>query len=119
MSYFLIIKTGGSIDTREFPARLLERWPMALLEEVRNPKISDSLEFELPMRLTLYGALDRQGRGVTFHGGLQDSAEFAHWCRSLIASSEEVVFCDESMGLNFVLEPDTSPADIAQSMRSS
>jgi hypothetical protein len=114
MNYFIIIKSAGSIDTREFPTRLRERWPMARLEEVRNPKISDVLEFELPMSSTLYGSLDRQGKGVTFLGGLEDSAEFARWCRSLIPSSEEVAFCDESMSMDFLLKPSMTPADIVR-----
>ncbi len=119
MSFFVIIKTGWALETQEFLTRLLERWPMAQIEEVRDPKISDSVEFELSMRSTLYGSLDRQGKGVTFHGGLEDSAEFVHWCRSLIPPDEDVIVCDESMGIDFVLASDMTPAEIIQAMRTS
>jgi hypothetical protein len=121
MSYFIIIKTAGALPTQDFSNQLLARWPRARIEKVQNPKLSDLLEFELPMpQHVLYGALDRDGKGVTFQSGsFRDCAEFAQWCRSLIPPSEEVVFCDESMGIDFILEPSMTPEEIVQAVCSS
>jgi hypothetical protein len=121
MSYFIIIKTDWVLNAREFSERLLARWPTAQIEEeLPKTKYSDLLEFEFPMeKSTLYGSLNQKGNAVIFHGGLQDCAEFTQWCRSLIPPSERVVFCDESMSINFSLAPDMTPEEIIQAVRSS
>ncbi len=91
------------------------------MEEVQQKtKYSDLLEFEFPMeKSTLYGSLNRKCNAVILHAGLQDCAEFTQWCRSLIPPSERVVFCDESMSINFVLAPGMSSVEIIQSMSAS
>lgn len=118
MSYFVIIKTGWVFEPRRFSEQLLARWSIAKLkEEPPNKKYSDLLEFEFPMeKTTLYGSLNRKCDAVIFHAGLQDCAEFIQWCRSLIPPSETVIFCDETMIINFVLEPGMTSAEIVQAM---
>lgn len=69
-------------------------------------------------RSVLYGSVDLSGKGLTIDSGaLEDCAEFACWCRALIPPSERVIFCHESMAIDFVLEPSMTPAEIAQAMR--
>jgi hypothetical protein len=121
MSYFIIIKTDWVFNAPGFSEQLLARWPTARIEEVKpKTKYSHLLEFEFPMeKSTLYGSLNQECTAVIFHAGLQDSAEFARWCRTLISPGEEVVFCDDSMSIDFVLAPDMTPFEIIQAMRSS
>jgi hypothetical protein len=120
MSYLIIVKTKWSFNGREFPERLLARWPMAQVAELPETKYNELLEFELPMgKSTLYGSLNRKCNSVIFQGGLQDCAEFARWCRSLVPPSEEVVFCDESMSIHFILKPGMTPAEIIRVMTGS
>lgn len=121
MNYFIIIKTDWVFNAREFSQQLLARWPEARIkEEQPRTKYSDLLEFEFSMeKSTLYGSLNQERNAVIFLAGRQDSAKFTHWCRSLIPSSETVIFCDESMSINFVLEPGMTPVEIVQAMRAS
>ncbi|WP_257455013.1 hypothetical protein [Archangium lipolyticum] len=120
MNYFIIVKTGWVFTAQEFSKQLRDRWPVSLIKEVQDPRDSEALEFELPMENSkIYGSLNRKGNAVIFIGSLQDCAEFTQWCRSFIPPSEEVVFCDESMSINFELAAGMSPADIVQAMRAS
>jgi hypothetical protein len=121
VSYFIIIKTDWVFNAREFSERLLAHWPTAQIEEIHpKTKYDDLLEFEFPMEeATLYGSLNQERNAVIFHAGLQDGAEFVRWCRSLIPADESVIVCDESMGSNFALVSEMTPAEIIQAMRSS
>lgn len=121
MSYFIILKTDWVFNVREFSRQLLTRWPAARMKEVQpTTKYSDLLEFEFPMeKSTLYGSLNQERNGVIFHAGLQDSAKFTQWCRSLIPPSETVIFCDETTIINFILAPGMTPAEIVQAMSDS
>ncbi|MFL5353873.1 hypothetical protein [Archangium sp.] len=118
MSYFIILKTDWVFNAREFSRQLLMRWPAARMKEVRpTTKYSDLLEFEFAMEeSTLYGSLNWECNAVIFHARLQDSATFTQWCRLLIPLSEMVIFCDETMSINFVLEPGMTPVEIVQAM---
>ncbi|HYO56808.1 hypothetical protein [Archangium sp.] len=65
----------------------------------------------------LYGSIAQSGKGLSIDGGaLEDCAEFAYWCRAFIPPSEKVVFCHDSMGMYFVLEPSMTPEEIMQAM---
>ncbi|PTL81805.1 hypothetical protein [Vitiosangium sp. GDMCC 1.1324] len=120
MNYFIIVKTGWTFAAQEFSAQLRERWPIAQIDEIQDPDDSEVLEFKLPMEKSrIYGSLNREGNAVIFVGGFQDCSRFAQWCRSLIPPTEKVVFCDESMSINFVLEPSMTPEEIVQAARSS
>ena len=78
-------------------------------------------DFDFPMeRSVLYGSIARSGKCVTIDSGaIEDCAEFACWCRALIPPSEKVVFCHDSMCINFILEPGMSPEEVAQTINSS
>lgn len=121
MSYFIILKTDWVFNAREFSRQLLTRWSAARMREVQpTTKYSDLLEFEFAMeKSTLYGSLNQERNAVIFQAGLHDSAKFIQWCRALIPSSETVVFCDETMIINFVLEPGMTPAEIIHAMSDS
>lgn len=121
MSYFIILKTDWVFNARELSRQLLTRWPAARVKEVQpTTKYSDLLEFEFPMeKSTLYGSLNQERNAVIFHAGLQDSAKFTQWCRSLIPPSEKIIFCDETMSINFVLEPGMTPVEIVREMSAS
>jgi hypothetical protein len=120
MSYFIINKTSWRFSAQEFSERVSAQWPRAQVTKLPDAKYNDALEFEFPMsESTLYGSLNRKCNAVSFHVGLRDCAEFARWCRSLIPPSEEVIFCDESMSINFVLRPDMVPAEIVQAIEDS
>ena len=120
MNYYIIVKTGWIFAAQEFSAQLRERWPMIRIEELQDPSDSDILEFELPMEKSkIHGSLNREGSAIIFIGGFQDCSRFAQWCRSLIPPAEKVIFCDESMSINFVLELSMTPEEIAQAARSS
>ncbi len=117
MDYLVIIKTGWVFSAQEFKDHVLRRWPTARIEEVQNPSSNDVLEFDVPkVRRGLHGSLSRDGNAVIFSGELEDCAEFAQWCRSLVPVSEEVLFCDEAMNTSLRLEPGTTPRDIFQSV---
>lgn len=120
MNYFIIVKTEWSFAAEEFSMQLRERWPLVRLKEIQDPNDSESLEFVVPMENSkIYGSLTRKGNAVIFVGGFQDCSRFAQWCRSLIPPDEKVVFCDESMSINFVLGPSMTPEEIVQAARSS
>lgn len=115
MDYLVIVKTGWAFSAHDFKSELLRRWPTVRIEEVRSPRSNDVLEFEVPKaRRGLYGSLTRDGEAIIFSGELDDCAEFAQWCRSLIPADQEVLFCDEAMNTSLLLEPSTAPADIVQ-----
>jgi hypothetical protein len=70
-------------------------------------------------RSVLYGSIAQSGEGVTIDSGaLRDCAEFICWCRALIPASEKVIFCDESMAINFILGPSVTAEEIVQAMGS-
>lgn len=117
MDYLVIVKTEWVFSADEFKSRLLQRWPSVRIEEVRNPSSNDVLEFEVPKtRRGLYGSLVRDGNAVIFSGELEDCAEFAQWCRSLIPADQEVLFGDEAMNTNLILEPGTTSEEIFQAV---
>jgi hypothetical protein len=121
MRYYVVITTGWTLSAVAFLDRLRLRWPLVQIEEPRVFRLNTFQEFEFPMeRSVLYGSVAKSGEAVTIDSGaLEDCAEFACWCRALIPPSEKVVFCHDSMCINFMLEPNMTLADIAQAMRSS
>lgn len=120
MNYYAIIKTDWSLGQEHFSRELLARWPTAKLRELVNPRRSDVLEFELPTaRPELLGSLNRRGNAVIFSGNLEDCAEFALWCRSIVPSSEPMLFCDEAMNASLPLEVATTREDILRVFRGS
>lgn len=117
MDYLVIVRTDWKFSAQEFKKQFLGRWPTVRLKEISDPKDNDIFGFQFPMkRMLLHGSLTRDGKAVIFSGELEDCAEFAYWCRSLIPASEEVLFCDEAMNASFPLRPDTTPADIFQAV---
>ncbi|HYO70688.1 MAG TPA: hypothetical protein VEU33_31875 [Archangium sp.] len=117
MDYLVIVRTSWVFPADEFKSQLLQRWPTVRLEEVRSPEDNDVLAFEVPKaRRGLHGSLTRDGKAVIFSGELEDCAEFAQWCRSLIPVDQEVLFGDEAMNTSLILEPDTTPAEIFQAV---
>ena len=119
MNYFIIIKTEWAFAAQEFSTQLRERWPMVRIKDFQDLHDSESMEFELPMEKSkIHGSLNREGNAVIFIGVFQDCSRFAQWCRSLIPSTEKVIFCDESMSINFVLRPSMTPEEIIQAARS-
>ncbi|WPB75701.1 hypothetical protein KYC5002_42740 [Archangium violaceum] len=117
MDYLVIVRTGWVFPADEFKRQLFQRWPAVRLEEIRNPDDNDALTFEIPKtRRGLHGALSRDGKAVVFSGELEDCAEFAQWCRSLIAADQEVLFCDEAMNTSLILELGMAPEAIVQAV---
>lgn len=117
MDYLVIVRTGWVFLADEFRSHLHQWWPTVRLEEIRNPEDNDVLAFEVPKeRRWLYGSLSRDGNAVIFSGELEDCAEFAQWCRSLIPVDQEVLFCDEAMNTSLILEPGTTPEKIFQAV---
>ncbi len=117
MDYLVIVRTGWVFPADGFKSQLLQRWPTVRLEDIRNPEDNDVLAFEVPKaKRGLYGSLTRDGKAVIFSGELEDCAEFAQWCRSLIAADQEVLFCDEAMNTSLILEPGMAPEEIVQAV---
>jgi hypothetical protein len=115
MNYFFITQRPGLVPTQQFLALLRSRWPQATVEEVRNPQDSHALEFNIAMAHSrVYGSLNRGGDSVVFVGDIQDCAEFALWCRSILPAAETATFCDESMSGSLELDASTTLADILQ-----
>lgn len=120
MNYFIIVKTGWSFAAEYLSTQLREQWPMARIGEIQDPDDSEVLEFVVPMDSSkIHGSLNRQGNAVIFIGRFQDCSRFAQWCRSLIPPGEKVVFCDESVSINFILGPNMTPEEIHQATCSS
>jgi hypothetical protein len=118
MNYYAIIKTDWSLGQEYFSRELLARWPTAKVRELVNPRRSDVLEFELPtVQPELLGSLNRRGNAVIFSGNLEDCAEFALWCRSIVPPSEPMIFCDEAMNASLPLEVMTTREDILLAFR--
>ncbi|QRN96008.1 hypothetical protein JRI60_44445 [Archangium violaceum] len=119
MRYYIVITTGWTFSAEAFLGRLRMRWPLVQIEKLSTSQTHTFQDFEFPMdRSVLYGSVELLGKGLTIDSGaLEDCAEFAHWCRALIPPSEKVVFCHESMAIDFLLEPGMTPAEIAQAMR--
>jgi hypothetical protein len=120
MRYYIVITTGWTFSPAAFLGRLRMRWPKVQIEELSTSRLQTFRDFEFPMeRSMLYGSVARSGEALTIDSGaLEDCAEFAYWCRALIPSSEKVVFCHESMCIDFVLDPSMSPVEIIQAMSS-
>lgn len=117
MDYLVIIETEWAFSVNDFKSQLLERWPMARTRDVQSTRHPAVLDFEMPMRQSvIYGALYQKGNAVSFSGELEDCADFAHWCRSLIPTGESVLFCDEAMNTSLPLKLDTTPADIVHAV---
>jgi hypothetical protein len=117
VDYLVIIETEWTFSVHDFKSQLLERWPMVRTRDVQSTKHTAVLDFEVPMmQSVIYGELYQKGNAVSFSGELQDCADFAHWCRSLIPAGESVLFCDEAMNTNLSLKMDTTPADIFQAV---
>jgi hypothetical protein len=113
MNYFVITERQAVITASAFTQSMRSRWPMALVEEVRNPVSSHVLEFSVPMRHgEVSGSLNREGCSIAFIGDLQDCADFALWCRALLPPAEPATFCDESMSGCLDLKASTTLADI-------
>ena len=120
MNYFFITQRPGLLPASHFLQSARSHWPMAQVEEVRNPADIHALEFSIPMAHSrVYGSLNRGGDSVVFVGEFRDCAEFALWCRSLIPLGEVATFCDESMSGNLDLDASTTLADILRAFEAS
>jgi hypothetical protein len=121
MRYYLIITTGWTFSPSAFLGRLRLRWPLVRIEEPSVSRLNTFQDFEFPMEHSvLYGSIDQSGKGVTIDSGaLEDCAEFACWCRTLIPPSEKVVFFHDSMAIDFILNPDMNPEEIVLAMSAS
>jgi hypothetical protein len=85
------------------------------VEEVHNPADIHALEFSIAMAHSrVFGSLHRAGDSVVFVGNIQDCAEFALWCRSIIPRDEPATFCDESMSGSLDLDISTTLDDILE-----
>lgn len=113
MNYFVITESEGVVSPTDFSRLLKSRWPMAKVEAVLNPASSHALEFSVQMKHSrVDGSLNREGCSIVFVGDIQDCADFALWCRSLLPPGESATFCDESMSGSLQLDTTTTLADI-------
>ncbi|HSP79054.1 MAG TPA: hypothetical protein VLQ93_11020 [Myxococcaceae bacterium] len=113
MDYLVMPKADWRFSPQELRRHLLSRWPGGTLREVEDPEVGECLEFELPMSHSqVTGALNAQGRYVSFEGDIRDCAEFALWLRSLVPASEPLLFGDEALNASLDLEPVTTPGDL-------
>jgi hypothetical protein len=113
MNYFVITERQAVITASSFAQSLRSRWPMAIIEEVRNPESSHVLEFSVPMMHgDVTGSLNRERCSIAFIGDIQDCADFALWCRSILPPGESATFCDESMSGCLELAASTTLEDI-------
>jgi hypothetical protein len=113
MNYFVITERQAVITASTFARSMRSRWPLAIVEEVRNPASSHVLEFRVPMMHgEITGSLNREGCSIAFVGDFQDCADFALWCRALLPPGEPTTFCDESMSGSLDLTASTTLADI-------
>ncbi len=60
----------------------------------------------------LEGGLDTDGNAIILDGDLSDCAEFAVWLRSLVPTSQALVFYDEDYSADIELTLRTNTADI-------
>jgi hypothetical protein len=94
------------------------RWPLTILEEVRDPASSHALEFRIPMAHSrVDGSLNRAGSALVFVGDFRDCAELALWCRTLVPPAETLTFCDEGMSATLELTQQTTATDIYAAFR--
>lgn len=113
MNYFVITERQALISPSSFTQSMKLRWPMAIVEEVRNPASSHVLEFSVPMSHgEVTGSLNREGCSIAFIGDLQDCADFTLCCRALLPPDEPATFCDESMSGCLDLTASTTLSDI-------
>jgi hypothetical protein len=113
MNYFVITESEEALSPEAFTRQLRSRWPMATVEEVLNPASSHALELSVPMEHSrVDGSLNREGCSIVFIGDLQDCADFALWCRTLLPPDAPATFCDESMSGSLKLKTTTTRADI-------
>jgi hypothetical protein len=113
MNYFIITKSEGAVSPGDFTRLLKSQWPMATVEEVRNPASSHALEFSVPMEHSqVDGSINREGCSIVFIGDIRDCANFALWCRTLLPPNERATFCDETMSGSLELGTSTTLADI-------
>ncbi|WNG34989.1 hypothetical protein F0U61_16030 [Archangium violaceum] len=113
MDYLVMPKGDWRFSPQELRHHLRYRWPGVTLREIQNPELGECLEFELPMNHSqVTGAVDAQGRYVSFEGDIRDCAELALWLRALSPASEPLLFGDESLNASLDLESATTSGDL-------
>ena len=118
MNYFIITETDGTLQSTSFARQVTSRWPLATLEDIRDPASSHVLEFRIPMAHSrVDGSLNRAGSALVFVGDFRDCAELALWCRSLVPLDETLTLCDEGMSGTLELTQETTAADIYAAFR--
>jgi hypothetical protein len=106
--------SNWSISKESFTERMISRWPRAKVEEARPSDISRCLEFYLPMtHSTVEGGLSKSGELLFIdYGDLRDSVELVLWYRSIVPSSQSLVFGSTS-GVGYrELTTDTTAAEL-------
>lgn len=103
-----------SISREEFAKRVLSRWPEGKVEYVKRPESNLCLEFLIPMtHSTVEGGLDKSGESLLIdYGDYRDSVELVLWYRSVVPSSQPLVFCDSGGGGYTDLTTDTTAAEL-------
>lgn len=103
-----------SISKDDFARRILSRWPSGKVEEAMPSDISRCLEFYLPMAYsTVEGGLTKSGDMIFIdYGDLRDRVELALWYRSIVPSSQSLVFGSSSGAGYTELMADTTAAEL-------
>ena len=105
-------QSSWTMAPADFIANLRAQWPNAKVRQVDiSPEFSH--EWEIP---GTYGPVDGQfyvpGPGITLRGDFEDCVAVALWFRSLAPPHEQLLFFDESFGIDVPLLPQTTVADV-------
>jgi len=60
------------------------------------------------------GTLSRDGSSVALEADVQASAQFARWLRSIVPSTQALVFYDEGYSADVALTPDTTEEQLTR-----
>jgi hypothetical protein len=114
-TYFVTTKEEVDIrlNTDDFAANLLERWPHATVVRLGPDRAPYTLEWDLEMDIgPLEGLLDSEAPAVVLTGDVRDCAAFALWLRSDVLPTCPLRFYDQEYTADLPLANDTTQEDI-------
>lgn len=107
--------TDWRMDPTEFMNAVLRQWPDARVRKVTDPRSTAALDVHIDLDgKRLDGTLSLDGLAVSLEADVQASARFARWLRSIVPSTQPLLFYDEGYTADVPLTAETTEEQLTR-----
>jgi hypothetical protein len=107
--------TSWRLEPEQFRSAVVQQWPDARVREITDPSSTAALDVRLDLEgKPVDGTLARDGQAIALEADVHASARFARWLRSIVPSTQALVFYDEGYSADVPLTPDTTEEQLTR-----